>query len=205
MNCEHCFLAGDITLPSGVSVCGQCFVELYCRSCWNHHNVVGTITPYNGTTMCASCINNTPPEPVVHFGDIDDDIYDEPPYDIDNIYDQPPNDIYYNILPINIFQNIDNIPHDEIYNIIPIDPIEPHANFDMNSASVVEHNPDYMNNLVNAQIEYNGLWYFALDNQIYSVPYEIEVDDDYVREDIRDNWDGVLWAGAIFGEYIAWR
>ena len=84
------------------------------------------------------------------------------------------------------------------------DLVEPPEGFDMNMASVVEHRPDYMDNLINAQVEYEGSWYFALDGQIYSVPYEIEIDDDYVRRDIIDNWDGVLWVGSIFGEYIAW-
>jgi hypothetical protein len=61
-----------------------------------------------------------------------------------------------------------------------------------------------MDNLINAQIHHEDKWYFALDGQIYSVPYEIEIDDDHVRRDIVNNWDGVLWAGSIFGEYIAW-
>ena len=82
--------------------------------------------------------------------------------------------------------------------------LEPPANFDMNMASYIEDSPDYMNNLINAQVEYDGMWYFALDGQIYSVPYEIEIDDDQVRQDIRDNWDGVEWAGSIYGNYIAW-
>jgi hypothetical protein len=103
------------------------------------------------------------------------------------------NEIYYNI-------------HENIQNILPIiTPLnEPPAGFDMNAASLIEENPDYMDNLINAQVEYDGNWYFVLDGQIYSVPYEIEIDDDYVRRDIIDNWDGVQWEGTIFGNYIAW-
>jgi hypothetical protein len=142
--------------------------------------------------MCVTCVNNTPPvnqhddlgaahEEEIQFGDFDDITT--------NIY---------NIAPIT----------NDGFIYVPIDPpidttIQPV--FDMNAASSVEHLPDYMNDLLDAQLEYNGLWYFALDNQIYSVPYEIEIDDNYVRQDIVSNWDGVEWAGTIFGEYVAWR
>jgi hypothetical protein len=74
----------------------------------------------------------------------------------------------------------------------------------MNSASVVEYNPEYADNLINAQVDYEGNWYFALHGQIYSVPYEIEIDDYFVRQDIVSHWDDVRWVGSIFGEYIAW-
>jgi len=123
-----------------------------------------------------------------------DEIYDTPTED--EIYDTPQDEIYditYNNITYNITYNNDEIPL-----------LAPPTGFDMNTASSVEENPDYMDNLINAQIEYEGDWYFALDGQIYSVPYEIEVDDDYVRQDIRDNWDGVQWVGTIFGNYIAW-
>jgi hypothetical protein len=154
--------------------------------------------------MCVTCVNNTPPieEPYhppgldaaheIQFGDFND------------IYDTPPNDIIYNIAPIYDIYNIVPI------NIVPINddeiivPDAPPAGFDMNMASLVEHNPVYMDNLINAQVEYEGNWYFAFNNNIYMVPYEIEIDDDYVRQDIVENWDDVRWAGSIFGEYITW-
>jgi hypothetical protein len=82
--------------------------------------------------------------------------------------------------------------------------VEPPEGFDMNAASALEHNPDYMNNLINGQVEYNGRWYFVFQGQIYSVPYEIEIDDDHVRQDIIANWQGLRWDGSIFGEYISW-
>jgi len=102
-----------------------------------------------------------------------------------------------------------------IYNDIIINPMDetededeyelgPPEGFDMNSASVVEYNPEYADNLINAQVEYEGIWYFALEGQIYSVPYEIEIDDEHVRHDIRNNWPHVRWAGTIFGHYVAW-
>ena len=190
--CDHCFNQFDFTLPSGVRVCGQCFEEMYCRACWHHTNVVGTRTVHNGMMMCATCVNNTPVTPVLN-----DAIQIE---DFDNIYDEPPvtnnnNEIHYNIYEIEI-----DLPME-----IGDDPLEPPAGFDMNASSLIEHNPDYMDNMINSQIEYEGKWYFVIDGQIYSVPYEIEIDDDYVRRDIRDNWDDVEWAGSIFGEYVAWR
>ena len=217
--CDHCFNAFDFTLPSGTRICGQCFEEMYCRSCWQHTNVVGTRIVHHDMLMCATCVNNTP-QPPIQFGDFDD-IYDEPP-----IYD------IYNITPINDINNInddinndydgtfaaplldeymtqDNYEEDEPWLVAPIEDeiqiLAQPAGFDMNAASLIEHLPDYMDNLINAQIEYDGNWFFVLDNQIYSVPYEIEVDDDHVRQDIRDHWDGVQWAGTIYGEYVAWR
>jgi hypothetical protein len=86
---------------------------------------------------------------------------------------------------------------------IPIN--EPRINFDMNSASYIETNPDYMNDLISSQVEYEDDWYFALNTQIYRVPYEIEILDDTVRYDIKNNWEGVEWIGTIFGNYIAWK
>jgi hypothetical protein len=158
--------------------------------------VVGERILHNDMMLCVTCVNNTPPLQPIEYESIDDiihinyapinnyapiinDDYDEEePWAIENIYDEIPNN------------------HNPL--------LAPPAGFDMNAASLVEENPDYMNNLINAQIEYEGEWYFALDGQIYSVPYEIEIDDDYVRQDIRDNWDGVRWVGSIFGNYIAW-
>ena len=110
--------------------------------------------------------------------------------------DDTDDEIYYNII------NHDIIIPDTIINEIHL--LAPPAGFDMNAASLVEENPDYIDNLINSQVEYEGEWYFALDGQIYSVPYEIEIDDDHVRRDIIDNWDGVQWEGSIFGNYIAW-
>jgi hypothetical protein len=74
----------------------------------------------------------------------------------------------------------------------------------MNMASVIEENQEFIDNLTNAQVEYDGKWYFAFNGQVYSVPYEIEIDDEHVREDIVENWDDVRWTGSIFGQYIAW-
>jgi len=227
--CEHCFNQFDFTLPSGVRVCGQCFEEMYCRACWQHTNVVGARTNHNDMMMCATCANNTPPQPAVQFDEFDD------------IYDEIPNNIIDNITPINDYDGTfaaplldeymtqDNYEEDEPWPVAPIEdegydgpmvdislvleymeqnhhiPLyEPPAGFDMNSASLVEQNPDYMDNLINSQIEYQGKWYFVLDGQIYSVPQEIEIDDDYDRRDIKDNWDNVEWTGTIFGEYVAW-
>jgi hypothetical protein len=110
--------------------------------------------------------------------------------------------IHINYAPINNYIPIINDIHeiDTVYT-----PLHgPPEGFDMNTASSVEENPDYMDNLINGQVEYEGEWFFALDGQIYSVLYEIEIDDDYVRQDIRDNWDGVRCVGSIFGNYIAW-
>jgi len=87
---------------------------------------------------------------------------------------------------------------------IPDDVLQPPPEFDMNMASFIEENPDYMDNLINGQVEHEGYWYFSLGGQIYTVPYEIEIDDDHVRRDIINNWDGVQWRGTIFGNYIAW-
>jgi len=145
------------------------------------------------------CINNTPPIGEVHIElnapyrppDLDAAHEDEILFgDFNDIYDYEPE--IHNIIPII------NIIDDEI----PL--LAPPAGFDMNAASSVEHSPAYMDQLINTQLEYQGHWYFALAGQIYSVPYEIEIDDDHVRQDIRDNWDGVQWRGTIFGEYIAW-
>ena len=190
--CDHCFNAADIDLPNA-SVCVQCFHEMYCRTCWEHSNVVGPTNEYNGLMMCTTCINNTPPI---------EDIYDNVPeitnHDEATLIDEyiAQNNVEYEPWPV-----IDYID-DEIPIHIPL--FGPPIGFDMNMASLVEENPDYMNNLINAQVEYEGKWYFVLDNQIYVVPYEIEIDDDYVRQDIRDNWENVEWAGSIFGNYIAW-
>jgi hypothetical protein len=111
--------------------------------------------------------------------------------------------IHINYAPINNYIPIIN----DIHEIDTVDtPLHgPPEGFDMNTASSVEENPDYMDNLINGQVEYEGEWFFALEGQIYTVPYEIEIDDDYVRQDIRDNWDGVRWVGSIFGNYIAWH
>ena len=99
----------------------------------------------------------------------------------------------------------DPMEYEEI-NYEPINDVllEPPEGFDMNAASLIEEHPDYMDNMINAQIEHNGKWYFVFEGQIYSIPYEIEIDDDYVRQDIVESWDGVEWAGSIFGNYIAW-
>jgi len=153
-----------------------------CRDCFYESYCVCCWEPItqvgetNDESWCATCVNN------MHHHVINTD---------QNMEDD--NEIYYNI-------------HENIQNILPIiTPLnEPPAGFDMNAASLIEENPDYMDNLINAQVEYDGNWYFVLDGQIYSVPYEIEIDDDYVRRDIIDNWDGVQWEGTIFGNYIAW-
>jgi hypothetical protein len=147
--------------------------------------VVGRTSLYNDMMLCNTCINNYNTN---ENNDLDEIMHED--------MDETDDEIYYNI--------IENIQHIEpiINHIDPL--IEPPAGFDMNMASLVEENPDYMENLINAQIEYDGNWYFTLDGQIYSVPYEIYIDDDYVRRDIIDNWDGVQWRGTIFGNYIAW-
>jgi hypothetical protein len=126
----------------------------------------------------------------IHDGTFDNDLIDEYMLEDDSEIDED-----WPVAPID-----DDLP------IEPIDGplLAPPANFDMNMASLIEHNPDYMNNMVNAQVEFEGNWYFVLYGQIYSVPYEIEIDDDYVRQDIRNNWEGVQWRGTIYGEYIAW-
>ena len=143
--------------------------------------------------MCVMCVNNTPPQPAIQF----DDIYDEIPInepEITNVeygHDGP-------LVDITLV-----LEYMEQNHLIPL--YEPPVDFDMNSASLVEQNPDYMDNMINSQIEYEGKWYFVLDGQIYSIPEEIEVDDNYDRQDIVDNWDNVEWVGTIFGEYVAWR
>ena len=59
--CDICFYASDFQLPSGENVCGQCFDELFCRSCWQQTNIVGERIQHNGVMMCVTCVNNTPP------------------------------------------------------------------------------------------------------------------------------------------------
>jgi len=218
--CEHCFNSADLELPSGVQLCGQCFNELYCRLCWRHTNLVGERIHLNGIDVCAGCANNAPPQPVEPYEETEFDIYDNDPEIInhDGTFDIP---LIYEYMTQN------NATIDEDWPVAPIETDEADdeaddetdddtddtdngpllalpANFDMNAASLIEQNPDYMNNMINAQVEFDGIWYFVLNNQIYSVPYEIEIDDDYVRRDIRNNWEGVQWRGTIFGEYIAW-
>jgi len=190
-------------------VCGPCFNILYCALCLEPTRTVGETSPYNHVFACVGCINNTPPlddddidnmpvppDPFANFV-TDDDLYDE-------VTDDEPVDdiIYYNIT------NHPNIITNNIINeISPLEPAilyAPPAGFDMNMASVVEDNQDLVDNLNNAQVEYDGSWYFALEGQVYSVPYEIEIDDIYVRQDIATNWDEVHWVGSIFGQYIAW-
>ena len=182
--CDHCFNSADFQLPSGVAICGQCFHESYCRLCWQHTTVVGERTLHEDMMLCTTCVNNTP---------------SIQPMDIE--YESIDDIIHINYAPINNYIPIIN----DIHEIDTVDTHGPPEGFDMNTASSVEENPDYMDNLINGQVEYEGEWFFALEGQIYSVPYEIEIDDDYVRQDIRDNWDGVRWVGSIFGNYIAWR
>lgn len=76
--------------------------------------------------------------------------------------------------------------------------------FNTNMASVLEENQALADNLHNSQVEYNGKWYFALDGQIYSVPYAIEIADERARRDIVTNWAEVKWMGSIFGNCLAW-
>jgi hypothetical protein len=137
--------------------------------------------------------DNTPHVP--QFGDInDDDIYD----DFEPIYYNITN----NITPINDIIPLEITTDDELDELEPADPTHlyaPPTGFDMNMASVVEDNQDLVDNLNNAQVEYDGNWYFALHGQVYSVPYEIEIDDIHVRRDIVANWDDVRWAGSIEG------
>ena len=78
------------------------------------------------------------------------------------------------------------------------------AGFNMNMASVLEENQTLADKLHNSQVEYNGKWYFALDGQIYSVPYAIEIADEHARRDIVTNWAEVKWMGSIFGNCLAW-
>jgi hypothetical protein len=131
-----------------------------------------------------------------HNNDNDNIIYND--NIINDNQDIDINAIIYNIV------NMHAIPMDDETDVESDDELGPPEGFDMNSASVVEHNPEYADNLTNAQVEYEGNWYFALHGQIYSVPYEIEIDDYFVRQDIVSHWDDVRWAGCIFGEYIAW-
>ena len=162
--CEHCFNASDFQLPSGVSICRDCFYESYCACCWERTDET------NDESWCVTCVNNNLPQIQNHIED-------------------------------------NNVPMDETEDETDVedeDVVAPPAGFDMNMASVVEYNPGYADNLVNAQVEYEGNWYFALHGQIYSVPYEIEIDDHFVRQDIVSHWDDVRWVGSIFGEYIAW-
>lgn len=184
--CEHCFNASDFQLPSGVSICRDCFYESYCVCCWELTNET------NDEGWCATCVNNNLP---VQNQIEDNIIYND--NDINNIY----NDINIINVPMETDETEDDTDgedSDEEYVLAPP------AGFDMNMASVVEHNPEYADNLINAQVEYQGDWYFALHGQIYSVPYEIEIDDHFVRQDIVSHWDDVRWVGSIFGEYIAW-
>jgi hypothetical protein len=161
--------------------------------------------------MCTTCVNNTPPQPAIQFDEFDD-IYDEIPdnNDYDGTFAAPllddymAQDNYEDDEPWPIAPIEEEEPMVDINLILDIPLVEPPAGFDMNSASLVEQNPDYMNNLIHSQIEYEGKWYFVYDGQIYAVPYEIEIDDDYVRQDIKNNWDNVEWTGTIFGEYVAW-
>lgn len=78
------------------------------------------------------------------------------------------------------------------------------ACFNMNMASVLEENQTLADSLHNSQVEYDGKWYFALDGQIYSVPYAIEIADERARRDIVTNWAEVKWTGSIFGNCLAW-
>jgi hypothetical protein len=177
--CDHCFNASDFRLPSGVNICAECFYESYCVCCWNPITQVGET---NGEGLCLTCINNIPDQ-IIPF--------------------QPINDININIIynndAMDETDDTDSETDSETDELV-----EPPEGFDMNAASALEQNPDYMNNLINAQVEYNGRWYFVYEGQIYSVHYEIEIDDNFVRQDIIENWEGLRWDGSIFGEYIAW-
>jgi len=212
--CEHCFNASDFQLPSGVRVCRDCFYESYCACCWEPTTQVGET---NEDSFCATCINNNLPQQRMQhhvINDINTIIYNINP--IDNVMDETEDEEYdgtFDLPLFDVYVTQDNYEEEEPWPIAPIedsdeDTVEllygPPQGFDMNMASVVEHRPDYMDNLINAQIHYEGMWYFALHGQIYSVPYEIEIDDDHVRQDIVSHWDDVLWVGSIFGEYIAW-
>lgn len=210
--CEHCFNASDFQLPSGVSICTDCFHESYCRTCWQHTDVVGATSLYDDLMLCTTCVNNLPQRMPRVINDINTIIYNIIPV---NAMDTDEHDGTFDPPLLDQYMIQDNYEEDEPWPIAPIededsdeDALEdlfgPPAGFDMNMASLVEENPDYMDNLINAQIEFEGNWYFTLDGQIYSVPYEIYIDDDHVRRDIIDNWDGVQWRGSIFGNYIAW-
>lgn len=173
--CDQCFNASDFQLPSGVRICADCFRESYCVCCWNPVTQVGE----TNEGVCATCANNIP-----------DQINPIQPI-------QPINHI--NIIYNDAMETDDDTDEEEEDELV-----EPPEGFDMNAASALEQRPDYMDNLINAQVEYDGRWYFVFDGQIYSVPYEIEIDDDHVRQDIIENWEGLRWDGSIFGEYIAW-
>lgn len=195
--CDHCFNASDFQLPSGVTICRDCFYESYCACCWERTDET------NDQSWCATCVNNNLPQMHHHDNDdilnndiLNDDILNANMEDDEIMNADTDDEIYYNII------NHDIIIPDTIINEIHL--LAPPAGFDMNAASLVEENPDYIDNLINAQVEYEGDWYFALDGQIYSVPYEIEIDDHFVRQDIVSHWDDVRWVGSIFGEYIAW-
>jgi len=174
--CDHCFNASDFRLPSGVNICAECFYESYCVCCWNPITQVGE----TNEGFCATCANNQ----IIPI--------------------QPINDININIIYNNDAMDETEDETDDETDSETDELVEPPEGFDMNAASALEQNPDYMNNLINAQVEYNGRWYFVYEGQIYSVPYEIEIDDDFVRQDIIENWEGLRWDGSIFGEYIAW-
>ena len=211
MSCVHCDAEMVWTRVANMDlVCGTCFIHGYCGLCLEPISTVGTTYPYNNAFACTTCINNTPPiehAPHIPFGAYHMEITN------DDLYDEPP-DIY-NIIPntyneINTIVNDDEIiyePDDDeiIYEPAPNHLYAPPAGFDMNMASVIEENQDFVDNLYNSQVEYDGKWYFAFNGQVYSVPYEIEIDDNYVRQDIVENWDDVIWTGSIFGQYIAWH
>jgi len=219
MSCVHCDHEMVWTRVANMDlVCGPCFNHGYCGLCLEPISTVGETHPHNLAFACVSCINNTPPieygdiedhEPHIPFGAYhieitNDDLYDEPPEIYENTYTNLTNitddEINYNLNIINDEMNDDEI----IYEPAPNHLYAPPAGFDMNMASVIEENQDFIDNLNNSQVEYDGNWYFAFNGQIYSVPYEIEIDDEHVREDIVTNWDDVRWTGSIFGQYIAW-
>ncbi len=185
--CDQCFNASDFQLPSGVRICAECFYESYCVCCWDPITQVGDT---NGEGLCATCANNLPVPQILMNNQI--------------IPIQPINDININIIYNNDAMDETEDETDSETDSEDDELVEPPEGFDMNMASALEHNPDYMNNLINAQVEYEGRWYFVYEGQIYSVPYEIEIDDNYVRQDIIENWEGLRWDGSIFGEYIAW-
>ena len=203
--CDHCFNASDFQLPSGTRVCRDCFYESYCACCWEPTTQVGDT---NEDSFCATCINNNLPQQRMYHHIVNDNIIlninniepiiniIETDDDYDGTFDVPLIDEYL----------AQGGVEDEPWPVqeIPDDVLQPPPEFDMNMASSIEENPDYMDNLINGQVEHEGYWYFSLGGQIYTVPYEIEIDDDHVRRDIINNWDGVQWRGTIFGNYIAW-
>jgi len=180
--CDHCFNASNYKLPSGVTVCAECFYESYCTCCWEHTNQVGAT---NDDSWCVTCVNNNLPQLRMHHHVINAN---------EDNHDGPfSNQLFDEYIP----QDEEDLMEDPTGALFA-----PPEGFDMNTASVVEHNPGYMNNLIHTQVEHEGIWYFTLDGQIYSVPYEIDIDDE--RSDIVDIWDGVHWEGTIFGNYVAW-